>query len=254
MKKDKGLKKQKKYGLLGKDISYSFSRKYFTEKFKTLHFDNCEYLNFDISSIKDFPKVIAKTKGLQGINVTIPYKEEVIPYLDKLSKNAKKIGSVNTIIVSKNKKLKGYNTDYYGFKKAIKPLLKSHHTKALILGTGGASKGIAFALKKLKIEYDFVSRNPDEFQISYEELNAELFDEYTIIINTTPVGTFPNIDESPNLDYSLFTNKHIAFDLVYNPEESSFLKQAKENGATTKNGYEMLVFQAEKSWKIWNKK
>ena len=246
-------KKQLVYGLVGKDISYSFSKKYFNEKFKSNHFDNCDYLNFDIPTLKNFPEIIAKTKGLKGLNVTIPYKEEVITYLDSLSKNAQKIGSVNTIVISKKNKLKGYNTDFYGFKKSLKPLLKSHHTKALILGTGGASKGIAFALKKLKIEYDFVSRNPDEFQISYDELNVELFEEYTIIINTTPVGTFPNVDESPNLDYSLFTKKHIAFDLVYNPEESLFLKQAKANNATTKNGYEMLVFQAEKAWKIWNK-
>lgn len=251
MKKE--AKKQKIYGLVGKEISYSFSKKYFAEKFKILHFDNCDYVNFDISSVEDFHKVIAKTKGLKGLNVTIPYKEEIIPYLDSLSKNAKKIGSVNTIAFTKEKELIGYNTDYYGFKKSIKPLLKSHHTKALILGTGGASKGVAFALKKLKIEYDFVSRNPDEFQLSYEELSADIFEEYTIIINTTPVGTFPNLQDCPNLDYSLFTKKHIAFDLVYNPEETKFLKLAKEQDATIKNGYEMLVFQAEKAWKIWNK-
>ena len=250
----KKVKKQKKYGLIGKDISYSFSKKHFTEKFAAYHFDNCEYLNFDLSSIKEFPEIFAKNKGLKGLNVTIPYKEEIIPYLDSLSKNAKKIGSVNTIVINKQKELIGYNTDFYGFKKALKPLLESHHTKALILGTGGASKGIAYALKKLNIEYDFVSRNPDEFQISYDEIGASLFEEYSIIINTTPVGTFPNIEDCPKLDYSLFTKKHIAFDLVYNPEESMFLKRAKEQGAITKNGYEMLVFQAEKSWKIWNKK
>lgn len=250
----KKVKKQKKYGLVGKNISYSFSKQYFTEKFKSYHFDNSEYLNFDIPNIKEITQIISETKGLKGLNVTIPYKEEVIPFLDSLSKNAKKIGSVNTIVISKKKKLKGYNTDFYGFKKALKPLLKSHHTKALILGTGGASKGVAFALKKLKIEYDFVSRNADEFQVSYDELDASVFEEYTIIINTTPLGTFPNITECPSLDYSLFTKKHIAFDLVYNPEETMFLKQAKEQGATTKNGYEMLVFQAEKAWEIWNKK
>lgn len=250
----KKVKKQKKYALLGKDIGYSFSKKYFTEKFKILHFDNCEYLNFDISSIKKFPEIFSENKGLKGLNVTIPYKEEIIPYLDSLSKNAKKIGSVNTIVVSKNKKLKGYNTDFYGFKKSLKPLLKSHHTKALILGTGGASKGIAFALKKLQIEFDFVSRNPNEFQLSYDEIDAEIFEDYTIFINTTPVGTFPNVNDCPTLNYNLFTKKHIAFDLVYNPEETMFLKKAKEQGATIKNGYEMLVFQAEKSWEIWNKK
>ncbi|CAM3664533.1 shikimate dehydrogenase [Flavobacterium gelidilacus] len=250
----KKVKKQKKYGLVGKDISYSFSKKHFTEKFTAYHFDNCEYLNFDLPSIKEFPEIFAKNKGLKGLNVTIPYKEEVIPYLDSLSKNAKKIGSVNTIVINKQKKLIGYNTDFYGFKKSLKPLLESHHTKALILGTGGASKGIAFALKKLNIEYDFVSRNPNEFQISYDEIDAALFEEYSIIINTTPVGTFPNIEDYPKFDYSLLSKKHIAFDLVYNPEESMFLKKAKEQGATTKNGYDMLVFQAEKSWKIWNKK
>jgi shikimate dehydrogenase len=250
----KKVKKQKKYGLVGKNISYSFSKKHFTEKFAAYHFDNCEYLNFDITSVKEFPEILSKTKGLRGLNVTIPYKEEIIPYLDSLSKNAKKIGSVNTIVINKQKELIGYNTDFYGFKKSLKPLLESHHTKALILGTGGASKGVAFALKKLNIEYDFVSRNPDEFQISYDEIDSALFEEYSIVINTTPVGTFPNIEDCPIIDYSLLTDKHIAFDLVYNPEESMFLKKAKEQGAKTKNGYEMLVFQAEKAWKIWNKK
>jgi len=247
-------KKQLKFGLVGRNIGYSFSKKYFTEKFEMGHFDNCEYKNYDIENIDAFTKIIDENKSLRGLNVTIPYKESVIPLLDKISKTAQLIGAVNCITISKKKKIKGYNTDYYGFKKSIKPLLKEHHKKALILGTGGASKGVAFALKKLKIEYDFVSRNADEFQVSYNELDVSVFEEYTIIINTTPLGTFPNITECPTLDYSLFTKKHIAFDLVYNPEETMFLKLAKEQGATTKNGYEMLVFQAEKSWKIWNKK
>lgn len=249
----KKTKKQLKFGLIGRNISYSFSEKYFSEKFDVNHFDNCEYKNYDIKNIKDFAKIIAESKGLIGLNVTIPYKEEIIPLLDKLSKTATKIGAVNCISISKNKNLKGYNTDYYGFKKSIKPLLKEHHKKALILGTGGASKAVAFALQKLKIEYDFVSRTPDEFQFNYTDLNAEIFDEYHIIINTTPVGTFPNIEEYPNLDYNLFTKKHIAYDLVYNPEETTFLRKAKAQNAKTKNGYEMLIFQAEKAWKIWNK-
>ncbi|HBK82816.1 MAG TPA: shikimate dehydrogenase [Flavobacterium sp.] len=249
----KKSKKQKKYGLLGKSLVHSFSKKYFTEKFTTYHFDNCEYFNFDLPTIEAFSQLVKETKGLKGLNVTIPYKEEIIPFLDSLSKNAQKIGSVNTIVISKKKKLKGYNTDYYGFKKSLKPLLKSHHTKALILGTGGASKGVAFALKKLGIEYDFVSRNPNEFQFAYNDINATIFEEYTIIINTTPVGTFPHVDEFPSIDYSLFTKNHIAYDLVYNPEETMFLKKAKEHGAITKNGYDMLTLQAEKSWKIWNK-
>ena len=206
-----------------------------------------------LENIKEITEIINKTKGLVGLNVTIPYKESILPFLDKISKNAKKIGAVNCISISKNKKLRGYNTDFYGFKKSIQPLLKKHHKKALILGTGGASKAVAFALKKLNIEFDFVSRNPSEYEIGYKEINAAIFIEYQIIINTTPLGTFPNISESPKLDYSLFTTKHIAFDLVYNPEESVFLKKAKKSGATTKNGYEMLINQAEKAWLIWNK-
>lgn len=251
MKKDS--KKQLLFGLLGKNISYSFSKNYFTEKFNRLHFDNCEYQNFDIPTIEKFTEIIASNKRLKGLNVTIPYKETVFPYLDSLSKNAKKIGAVNTITISKNKKLKGYNTDYYGFKKSLQPLLNDSHKKALILGTGGASKAVAFALKKLGIEYKFVSRNALENEFNYNELTDSVFNEYQIIINTTPLGTFPNIEEKSALDYSLFTKKHIAYDLVYNPEETAFLKLASQNGAKIKNGYEMLVLQAEKAWKIWNK-
>lgn len=251
--KKKKIKKQRQFGLIGRNISYSFSKKYFTDKFEQNFFDNCNYTNYDLESIREFPKLIENTKGLVGLNVTIPYKESILPYLDKISKKAKKIGAVNCITISKKKKLKGYNTDFYGFKKSLKPLLKSHHTKALILGTGGASKAVAFALKRLNIEYDFVSRNPNEYEFSYEELNAEIFSEYTIIINTTPVGTHPNIENYPAIDYSLFTPKHIAYDLIYNPEKTAFLKKAKAQGATIKNGYDMLIFQAEKGWEIWNK-
>lgn len=251
--KKKSQKKQRKFGLIGKNISYSFSKKFFTEKFLHQHFHNCEYANYDVDNSTEIPKIIANTKGLVGLNVTIPYKETVIPYLDKISKNAKKIGAVNCITISKKKKLKGFNTDYFGFKKALKPLLKNHHKKALILGTGGASKAIAFALKKLKIEFDFVSRKPSEYEMSYDEVDASVFKEYQIIINTTPLGTFPNVTDLPKLDYNLFTSKHIAFDLVYNPEETAFLKKARKAGAVTKNGHEMLIFQAEKAWLIWNK-
>lgn len=251
--KKKSQKKQRKFGLIGKNISYSFSKKFFTEKFLHQHFHNCEYANYDVDNSTEIPKIIANTKGLVGLNVTIPYKETVIPYLDKISKNANKIGAVNCITISKKKKLKGYNTDYFGFKKALKPLLKNHHKKALILGTGGASKAIAFALKKLKIEFDFVSRQPSEYEMSYDEVDAAVFKEYQIIINTTPLGTFPNVTDLPKLDYNLFTSKHIAFDLVYNPEETAFLKKARKAGAITKNGHEMLIFQAEKAWLIWNK-
>ena len=247
-------KKTKLYGLIGKNISYSFSPTYFKNKFKTLELKNHKYKKFDLETIEEFKTLLVDKKdNLKGLNVTIPYKEAVIPHLDKLSKNAELIGAVNTIKISKTGKTKGYNTDYYGFKTSLEPLLKKHHKKALILGTGGASKAVAFALKKLKIEFDFVSRNPNEYQLSYEELNQEVFNDYQIIINTTPTGTFPNVEEAPNLNYSLFTDKHIAYDLVYNPEITTFLKNAEKRGATIKNGYEMLVQQAEKSWKIWNK-
>ncbi len=253
MPKTKKAKRQVKYGLIGRNISYSFSKKYFSKKFKRLHFDNCEYSNFDMETIKEFPKLIASTKKLKGINVTIPYKEEIIPYLDKMSKTAQLIGAVNTIKITKNKTLKGYNTDYYGFKKSLKPLLTKSHKKALILGTGGASKAIAYALRQLHIEFDYVSREPNEYQIGYDELNEELFNDYQIIINTTPLGTHPNVDECPPLPYALFSSRHIAFDLVYNPEETEFLKRAKAQGAQVKNGYEMLVLQAERAWQIWTK-
>ncbi len=244
--------KKKTFGLVGRNISYSFSAGYFNEKFTQLNLEHT-YRNFDIDDIEDLRDIIANTKGLKGLNVTIPYKEEVIPLLDSLSKKAKKIGAVNTITISKKGKTKGYNTDWVGFKKALKPLLKKRHQKALILGTGGASKAVAFALRELKIEYDFVSREGSEYILSYADLNKDAFEEYQIIINTTPLGTFPNVNDCPPLNYRLFTKDHIAFDLVYNPEETLFLKKAKENGAKIKNGYDMLVYQAEKAWDIWNK-
>ncbi|MBE99877.1 shikimate dehydrogenase [Flavobacterium coralii] len=245
--------KEINYGLVGSDISYSFSPGYFKKKFEKDGLKNYRYNLYDISDINQLPAIIAETKRLRGLNVTIPYKEAIIPLLDSTSKTAKKIGAVNTVTVSKKGKLKGFNTDHYGFRKSLKPLLKEHHEKALILGTGGASKAVAYALRKLGIEYDFVSRNGDEVIFSYTDLDKEIFDEYHIIINTTPMGTYPNIEQCPALDYSLFTDKHIAFDLVYNPEVSTFLKKAGEQGAVTKNGYEMLFYQAEKAWEIWNK-
>ncbi len=242
-----------KFGLIGKNISYSFSKKHFTEKFALGNLEGYTYENFDIQSIEDFPKIIAENPNLKGLNVTIPYKEEIIPYLNKLSKKAAQIGAVNVIRFTKNGKLKGYNSDYYGFKKSLQPLLQSHHKKALILGTGGAAKAVAFALNELGIIYTFVSREEKEGMIDYERINATTFDNYHIIINCTPLGTSPNIEAFPPIPYNFFTEKHIAFDLIYNPEETQFLKKAKKKGAITKNGYELLVFQAEKAWKIWNK-
>ena len=244
---------KKRFGLVGKNIDYSFSKKYFTEKFSVALFDDCSYENFDILSISEFSEIISKNPDIKGLNVTIPYKETIIPYLHKLSKNAAQIGAVNVIKITKKGNLKGCNSDYYGFQKALKPLLEIHHKKALILGTGGAAKAVAFALDKLGILSTFVSREANENTIDYNRINATTFDNYQIIINCTPLGTSPNLKEFPPISYDYFTNKHIAFDLIYNPEETVFLKKAKKKGAIIKNGYDMLVFQAEKSWKIWNK-
>lgn len=244
---------RRRFGLLGRNISYSFSKGYFTEKFSDEVFTGNTYENFDIAEIKNFTELVKNNPDLKGLNVTIPYKEQVIPFLDKLSKKATLIGAVNTIKFTKNGKLKGYNTDYYGFKKSLEPLLEPHHKKALILGTGGASKGVAFALDELGIPYTFVSREAKENIINYNLINATTFDNFQIIINCTPVGTSPNIEACPDLPYEFFTDKHIAYDLIYNPAETQFLKNAKERGATIKNGYDMLIFQAEKAWKIWNK-
>lgn len=244
---------QKQFGLVGKNISYSFSKNYFTEKFSTEHFIGCSYENFDIQIIEEFSSIIKNSPNLKGLNVTIPYKESIIPFLDKLSKKATEIGAVNVVRFTKKRKLKGYNSDYYGFGKSLKTVLKPNHKNALILGTGGAAKAVAYALKMLKIEYTFVSREPSEKTIDYNRINETTFDNFQIIINCTPLGTSPNIDAFPPIPYDYFTEKHIAFDLIYNPEETVFLQKAKSKGAIIKNGYEMLVFQAEKSWKIWNK-
>jgi len=242
-----------KYGLLGKDISYSFSRKYFTEKFERLGLTNLRYQNFDIPEIEEFPFLLYHREDeFRGINVTIPYKQSVMRYLDEIDTDAKEIGAVNTIKITDDNELHGYNTDFYGFKKAIEPLLKSHHNKALILGTGGASKAIAFAFKKLNIEYKFVSRRLSDDVFLYSMLNEQIVKEYTVIINCSPIGTYPNIDESPNIPYEFISDRHLLFDLIYNPSETKFLRLGKKNGAVIKNGLEMLELQAEKSWEIWN--
>lgn len=244
---------KKKYGLIGKNINYSFSKNYFNTFFETNQLTNCHYTNFDIKEITEFKSILKNNPDLKGLNVTIPYKETVIPYLDKLSKKSKIIGAVNVIRFTKKGKTKGYNSDYFGFKKTLKPLLLSHHKKALILGTGGASKGVAYALTELNIQHTFVTRNSSENSINYNNISADTFANYQIVINCTPLGTSPNTNECPSIPYECFTSKHIAFDLIYNPEVTLFLKKAKENGAQIKNGFDMLIFQAEKSWEIWNK-
>ncbi|WP_196891680.1 shikimate dehydrogenase family protein [Aureivirga marina] len=238
-------------GLIGRNISYSFSRSYFKEKFEKLHLENdFQYRNFDIEQINLFPSIIKENKKLIGCNVTIPYKLEIIPYLDVLDEVSKEIGAVNTIKI-KDGKLYGFNTDAYGFENSIKPLIK-HQKKALILGTGGASKAVVFALNKLGISHKFVSRTKTENNFTYKEIDQKIMEDFEIIINCTPIGTFPNVTSKPDLPYEFLSEHHILYDLVYNPEETAFLKEGKKKHSTIKNGYEMLVLQAEKSWEIWN--
>ncbi len=242
-----------KLGLLGKNISYSFSRTYFKSKFEKEGIIDVSYENFDMEDISLFPSIIENTKGLKGLNVTIPYKQAVMPYLDDIDEKAKTIGAVNTIKIKKDGKLIGYNTDCHGFKKSIKPYLKPHHKKALILGTGGASKAIAYVLKELNIEYHYVSRTASEHShYTYNDLNETIIKAHDIIINCTPLGTFPNVDNCPDIPYQAITDKHILYDLIYNPLETKFLTLGKERSATTINGLKMLELQADKAWSIWN--
>ncbi|WP_272150274.1 shikimate dehydrogenase family protein [Tenacibaculum aiptasiae] len=250
-----GKENKKLFALVGRNISYSFSKGYFTKKFEDLKLEKNEYVNFDIQTIKELPQKIKENKNnLKGMNVTIPYKLEVFNYLDKIDKKALRVGAVNTIRISKKGKLKGFNTDVYGFKKSLKPLLEEHHKKALILGTGGASKAVAYVLEELGIKYKFVSRSPEgKKEISYNDLSKGIIEAYQIIVNCTPLGTYPNIDDCPNIPYENITSKHLLYDLIYNPSETTFLKKGKEKGAIVKNGLEMLEQQAEKAWRIWNK-
>jgi len=242
----------RKYGLVGKNISYSFSENYFTKKFKKEQITDANYQTFDISEVNQFKKLL-KDKSIKGFNVTIPYKETIVPLLDKLNSKSAQIGAVNTIKVTKNGLLKGYNTDYYGFQKSLEPLLEKHHKKALILGTGGASKAVAFALERLNISYRFVSRTQTDSILSYHQIDKNILTHYYIIINCTPLGTFPKVSESPNIPYKKLNSKHLLYDLIYNPEETEFLKKGKTQGSKIKNGLEMLELQAEKAWIIWNK-
>ncbi|PKP14251.1 MAG: shikimate dehydrogenase [Bacteroidetes bacterium HGW-Bacteroidetes-3] len=242
-----------KFGIIGKNISYSFSRKYFLEKFKKMGLDNYQYYNFDIPEIEEFPFLLYHREDeFKGLNVTIPYKEAIIKYLDEVDDEAQNIGAVNTVKITDENKLVGYNTDVFGFQKSIEPLLKSHHKKALILGAGGAAKAIAYVLKKLNIDFKSVSRIEAENRFTYEMLDAEIMNDYTIIVNCTPVGTHPNIEDAPAIPYQYLSVKHLLYDLIYNPAETKFLQEGKKHGASIKNGLEMLELQAEKSWEIWN--
>lgn len=243
--------KSHNYGLVGKDISYSFSRGYFTEKFKAMGLSNYSYRNYDFEQIQDFEIIVKEEEHLSGLNVTIPYKEAVIPYLAALDPVAEEIGAVNTIKLT-DKGLIGYNTDAYGFRTVLEPLLQKQHKQALILGTGGASKAIAYVLGQLNISFKFVSRDPAEGQLNYEQLDQDVMGGHKLIINCTPLGTFPDVERKPPIAYRHLTAEHLLFDLIYNPEKSAFLQQGEMRGATISNGLKMLQLQAEKAWEIWN--
>jgi len=242
-----------KYGLLGYPLKHSFSKNYFNEKFISENI-NAEYTNFEISSIEEFRNVLKENPTLKGLNVTIPYKEQIIPFLNDLSPDAKEIKAVNVIKFIRNKgklKLIGYNTDIIGFKQSLEPLLKEHHKKALILGTGGSSKAVYHGLRQLGIKAVFVSRNKLKDVLMYKDLDENIMRQYTVIVNCTPVGMFPKIDESPNIPYEFLTPDHLLYDLLYNPDETLFLKKGKTAGAVVKNGLEMLLLQAFASWEYW---
>ena len=241
---------KKKFGLVGRSISYSFSKAYFTKKFADLGLEDHSYDNFDLESLSEFDGLL-RQKVLQGLNVTIPYKQEIIPYLDDLDEKAKTIGAVNTIKFV-NHQLVGYNTDAYGFEQSLIPLLQTQHKKALILGTGGASKAITYVLDHLGLDYAFISRNPKNKQFAYSDLGKEHFQGYQVIVNCSPVGTFPQVKDKPQIPYDFITGRHLLYDLIYNPEETAFLLEGKKRGATVQNGLHMLQLQAEKAWEIWN--
>lgn len=243
----------KKLGLLGRNISYSFSKNYFATKFEKENISNLySYENFDIPTLDSLTDIFKNTNDLIGLNVTIPYKEEIIPFLDDLSKIAKQIGAVNTIKKNSKDQWVGHNTDYFGFLHSLQPLLQPHHKKALILGTGGASKAILFAFKELNISTQLVSRTESPNTITYADLSPEIVSSHTIIINCSPIGTYPNTEQFPDIPYEYLTAQHIVYDLIYNPEKTTFLAKAEAKGAQIKNGLEMLVLQAEKAWEIWN--
>jgi shikimate dehydrogenase len=262
----------KQYGLLGYPLTHSFSRGYFSEKFKKETID-AHYENFALPSIEQFPQLLAENQYLVGLNVTIPYKQAVIPFLDALDPEAEAIGAVNTIrierVENKKPRLVGFNSDLVGFRESIRPYVENLRTKfqlhfsekvinghvplkALILGTGGASRAVEFGLKQLGVEVLFVSRTQESGRVTYENLERSMYDEYHIIVNTTPLGMFPNVNNCPQIDYTAVGPHHLFYDAVYNPEKTLFLEKAEMQGATIKNGLEMLKLQAEESWKIWN--
>ncbi|HAM97653.1 MAG TPA: shikimate dehydrogenase [Marinilabiliales bacterium] len=246
----------KVFGLVGYPLTQSFSQKYFTEKFEKEKI-NARYLNFEIESIGEFPEIIEDTEGIVGLNVTIPYKEKIISFIQELDLVAREAGAVNLIkVLEKRNKpyLVGSNSDVYGFQQSINPMLKPHHTHALILGTGGASKAVRYVFKELGIDFKMVSRKPRTGWLTYSDLTPEIISKAPLIINTTPLGMFPNVEGFPNIPFEGMDDRHLIYDLIYNPSETVLMQKAKAAGATVMNGHNMLILQAEKSWEFWNHK
>ncbi|MDR0743208.1 MAG: shikimate dehydrogenase [Tannerella sp.] len=247
---------KKKYGLIGYPLGHSFSKDFFNQKFSSENID-AEYVNFEIENINDLKHILRENTDLYGLNVTLPHKMNVIPLLDSITDNARNIGAVNVIKFKRRGlfgklHLEGHNSDITGFKKSIEPLLNETHRKALILGTGGASKAIYHGLQQLGIDSTFVSRTQQDFCITYDEITQNTMENYTVIVNTTPLGMYPKTDACPDIPYEYVTPNHILYDLLYNPDETLFMKKGKEKGAVVKNGLEMLLLQAFISWEIWN--
>jgi shikimate dehydrogenase len=243
----------KQFGLIGYPLSHSFSKKYFSEKFEKASITDSHYELYELKSLEGFKSWMQRVPNLKGLNVTIPYKQDVIPYLDRLNDKAEAIGAVNVIKKEQDGSYTGYNSDYFGFKHSLEDFLTGEFPKkALVLGTGGASKAVIVALKDMGIEYCYVSRKASENSLAYEDVTAELIKEFLLIINTTPLGMSPNVNDCPSLPYEAIGTEHYLYDLVYNPAETLFMKKGLSQGAKVKNGLDMLILQAEKAWEIWN--
>ena len=241
----------RRFGLIGKTLKHSFSKPYFEKKFDTEGLMDCHYDNFEIDSIQQLSKIISETPNLKGLNVTIPYKEDVLNLLNKASEAVQKIGACNCMKIV-NGQMHGFNTDAPAFKNTLQKHLKPHHKYALVLGSGGASKAVQFALKELAIHFLVVSRQQGESYVGYNNLSEDLINKHQVIINTTPLGMFPHIEQYPPIPYKVLGSTHLLYDLIYNPPKTKFLQQGEKRGAMIVNGYEMLVAQAEESWRIWN--
>ncbi len=246
----------KHFGLFGHPLEHSYAKKFFTEKFMREGREDCVYENYESSDIYDLKKIIHEDPNLVGMNITIPFKQEVIPLLDNLDDISQKIGAVNTVRVHRLEQgkfeLHGFNTDAWGFELALRPILRPHHRRGLILGTGGSAKAVSYVFRKLNIEHFFVTREDSRFHYTYADLNQNTMKAFQIIVNTTPLGMYPDVDTFPNIPYEFLTHKNLCFDLTYNPAQTRFLEKSKESGAFIHNGFRMLRLQAEKSWEIWN--